>query len=104
MESHAEEIRIEHLQPGQLDALIDAQNEIFEDYIIRIRSSRQFCLYFMSSVGGNLQSVLMALDGDRIVGYINPVADRTEGWIGGIGIRREDRGRRVCTALVDEDE
>jgi ribosomal protein S18 acetylase RimI-like enzyme len=104
MEQHSEEVRIEHMQPGQLDALIDAQNEIFEDYIIRIRSSKQFFLDFVSSVGGDLRNVLLALDGSRVVGYVNPVADGREGWIGGIGILREYRGQGIGTRLMNEAE
>lgn len=104
MEPHPGKVRIEHLQPGQLDALIDAQNEIFEDYIIRIRSSRQFFLDFMSSVGGDMRNILLALDGDRIVGYINPVVDNQQGWIGGIGILREYRGLGIGTMLMGEAE
>ncbi|OGS55519.1 MAG: hypothetical protein A3K60_05095 [Euryarchaeota archaeon RBG_19FT_COMBO_56_21] len=104
MEQHQEDITIKHLQPDQLDALIDAQNDIFEDYIIRIRSSRQFFLDFMSSVGGDMRNILLALNGERIVGYINPVADQREGWVGGIGILREYRGRGIGSRLMDEAE
>ena len=104
MDARAEDIRIEHLQPGQLDALVNAQNEIFEDYIIKIHVTRQFFLDFLSSVGGDLRNVLTAMDGDRIVGYINPVADQNEGWIGGVGILRGYRGRGIGTRLMGEAE
>lgn len=93
-------IRIEHLAQGQLDALVDAQNRIFQDYIIQIKSSRQFFLDFQRSVGGSLAGVLLAMDGDEIVGYVNPVVDRNEGWIGGIGVLRDYRGRGIGTKLM----
>jgi ribosomal protein S18 acetylase RimI-like enzyme len=104
MDDKAAGVKIRHLQPGELDTLIEAQNEIFADYIVRMHSSRQFFTDFMNSVGGDMQNILMALDGDRIVGYINPVADQREGWIGGVGILREYRGHGIGTALMGEAE
>jgi ribosomal protein S18 acetylase RimI-like enzyme len=95
-----DDIRIEHLAQGQLDGLVDAQNRIFQDYIIQIKSSRQFFLDFQRSVGGTLAGVLLAMDGDDIVGYVNPVVDREEGWIGGIGVLRDHRGRGIGTKLM----
>lgn len=95
-----DDIGIEHLAQGQLDALVDAQNRIFQDYIIQIKSSRQFFLDFQRSVGGTPAGVLVAMDGDEIVGYVNPVVDRTEGWIGGIGVLRDYRGRGIGTKLM----
>lgn len=95
-----DDIRIEHLAQGQLDALVDAQNRIFQDYIIQIKSSKQFFLDFQRSVGGTLAGVLLAMDGDDIVGYVNPVVDRNEGWIGGIGVLRDRRGRGIGTKLM----
>ncbi len=100
MAADADDIRIEHLTHGQLDALIEAQNGIFEDYIIPIRSSRQFFTDFLKSVGGDLGNVLVSLDGDRIVGYANPVFDRDEAWIGGIGVLPSHRGRGIGTKLM----
>jgi ribosomal protein S18 acetylase RimI-like enzyme len=100
MAADAEGIRIEHLAHGQLDALIDAQNGIFEDYIIPIRSSRQFFTDFLKSVGGDLRNVLVSLDGDRIVGYANPVVDGDEAWIGGIGVLPSHRGMGIGTKLM----
>jgi ribosomal protein S18 acetylase RimI-like enzyme len=97
-------IRIEHLAQGQLDALVDAQNRIFQDYIIQIKSSRQFFLDFQRSVGGSPSEVLLAMDGDAIVGYVNPVVDRTEGWVGGIGVLRDYRGRGIGTMLMQAAE
>ena len=64
-----EDIRIERLAKGQLDALVDAQNKIFQDYIIHIKSSRQFFLDFQRSVGGSPADVLLAMDGDEEVSY-----------------------------------
>jgi ribosomal protein S18 acetylase RimI-like enzyme len=93
-------IRIENLAQGQLDALVDAQNRIFQDYIIQIKSSRQFFLDFQRSVGGSSADVLLAMDGDEIVGYVNPVIDLQEGWIGGIGVLRNYRGRGIGTKLM----
>jgi ribosomal protein S18 acetylase RimI-like enzyme len=96
----ADDIRIEHLAQGQLDALVDAQNRIFQDYIIQIKSSRQFFLDFQRSVGGSPSEVLLAIDGEAIVGYVNPVVDRDRGWIGGIGVLRDYRGRGIGTKLM----
>lgn len=104
MQNPADEIRIEPLRRDQLDALVEAQNEIFEDYIVKIRVTRQFFLDFLSSVGGDLRNVLVALDGDRIIGYVNPVTDPPEGWIGGIGILRRYRGREIGTRLMGDAE
>jgi ribosomal protein S18 acetylase RimI-like enzyme len=100
MAAGANEIRIERLRPERLDDLVEAQNEMFADYIIPIRSSRQFFADFLRSVGGRLENVLIAMDGSKIVGYVNPVNDGFEGWIGGIGVLREYRGKRVGTKLM----
>jgi ribosomal protein S18 acetylase RimI-like enzyme len=95
-----DDIRIEYLAQGHLDALVDAQNRMFQDYIIQIKSSRQFFLDFQRSVGGTPAGVLVAMDGDEIVGYVNPVVDQHEGWIGGIGVLREYRERGIGTKLM----
>jgi len=100
MAADTDGIRIEHLTHGRLDALIEAQNGIFEDYIIPIRSSKQFFTDFLKSVGGDLRNVLVSLDGDRIVGYANPVLDGDEAWIGGIGVLPSHRGRGIGTKLM----
>lgn len=97
-------IRIEHLHQGRLDALIDAQNAIFADYIIPMKSSRQFFIDFLRSVGGDLNNILVALDGDEIVGYVNPVVDDGEGWIGGVGVAPKHRGRGIGKQLMLEGE
>ena len=104
MERASSGVRIERLAHGMLDALVDAQNEIFLDYIIPVKSSRQFFLDFMKSVGGDPNSILVAIDGDRIVGYVNPVADGSEGWIGGIGMLPQYRGVGIGSRLMHEAE
>jgi len=83
-----------------LDDLVEAQNRIFADYIVPIRSSRAFFQDFLRSVGGEIDSVLVAVDGRRIVGYVTPVQDKQEGWIGGIGVMPEHRNRGLGTALM----
>ncbi len=99
------EVRIERLPLDRLDDLIDAQNEIFADYIIPMRVTRQFFLDFLRSVGGRLSRVLIALDGKRIVGYVNPVVDGREAWIGGIGVvpdmRSKGLGQRLMMAAEE---
>ena len=104
MAADAKEIRIEGLRPERLDDFIEAQNEMFADYIIPIRSSRQFFADFLRSVGGRFENVLVAIDGPKIVGYVNPVNDASEGWIGGIGVLREYRGTGVGTQLMHAAE
>jgi ribosomal protein S18 acetylase RimI-like enzyme len=97
--------RIEHLAPDQLDRLIDAQNGIFADYIVPMKLTRPFFLDFLKSVGGDLANVLIALDREEIVGYINPVIDGREVWIGGLGVlptyRRRGLGRELMLAGED---
>lgn len=100
MIQEASGIAVQHLAHGQLDALIDAQNEIFQDYIIPMRSSRQFFIDFLKSVGGDLKNVLVALEGERIVGYANPVVDQHEAWVGGIGVLPGYRGKGIGTRLM----
>lgn len=100
MAPEAGDISVQHLAHGQLDALIDAQNDIFQDYIIPMKSSRQFFIDFLKSVGGDLKNVLVALDGDRIVGYSNPVIDHHEAWVGGVGVLPSHRGKGIGTRLM----
>lgn len=97
-------IRIERLPPDRLDDLIDAQNDIFSDYIIQIRSSRHFFVEFLRSVGGDLANVLVAMEGDSIVGYINPVIDKDEGWIGGLGVIPAYRSQGIAKRLMGAAE
>lgn len=100
MGAEAINIKVEHLEEGRFDEFIVAQNRIFEDYIIPIRSSRQFFTDFLRSVGGDMRNVLVSLDGDRMVGYVNPVVDGDEGWIGGIGILPSHRGKGIGTKMM----
>ena len=95
---------IQRLNPEQLDALVAAQNEIFADYIIPTKSTKQFFIEFLKSVGGSLTDVQVALDGTRIVGYVNPVIDGREGWIGGIGVVPDCRSKGVGTQLLNSAE
>jgi ribosomal protein S18 acetylase RimI-like enzyme len=101
----SDEAEIKHLERGQLDALIDAQNEIFSDYIIPMKSTRDFFLDFQRSVGGDLRNVLVATVGGEIVGYVNPVIDGREGWIGGVGVtpamRRRGLGRKLMNSAEE---
>jgi len=100
----AAEVEIRHLDPEQLDELVEVQNEIFSDYIVPMRSSRQFFLDFQRSVGGDVRGVLVAVAGKRIVGYANPVIDGQEAWIGGIGVVPGMRRRGIGTRLMLEAE
>jgi ribosomal protein S18 acetylase RimI-like enzyme len=100
----SDEAEIKHLERGQLDELIDAQNEIFSDYVIPMKSSREFFLDFQRSVGGDLRNVLVAFIKGEMVGYVNPVIDRQEGWIGGFGVIPSMRGRRLGHKLMRSAE
>ncbi len=96
----AEGFSLSRLSSHQLDSLIEAQNRIFADYIIPIRSSRDFFVEFMRSVGGRMEDVIVALSGDEIVGYVNPVLDGDDAWIGGLGVVPSMRNRGVGKALM----
>lgn len=100
----ADELVLKRLSAQQLDALIEAQNEIFADYIIPIRLSRKSFAEFMRSVGGKLENVTVALSGDEIVGYVNPVVDGTEAWIGGLGVIPRMRNQGVAAMLMEAAE
>lgn len=93
-------MHIERLDPDRLDELIDVQNEIFSDYIIPMKSSRQFFLDFLSSVGGDLRNVMVASLAGKIIGYVNPVVDGGEGWIGGVGVIPSIRNRGTGSKLM----
>ncbi len=95
-----EDIKIEKLAPTQLDELILAQNDIFSDYIIPIRSTPQFFTEYLRSVGGDLSSVLVASKDRKIIGYVNPVIDGKEAWIGGVGVRPGHRSKGIGTKLM----
>ncbi len=94
------DIELRHIEKGQLDGLVDAQNEIFSDYIVPMKSSRAFFIDFVQSVGGNIANVIVAMDGGRIVGYANPVVDGGEAWIGGVGVVPGHRGRGIGERLM----
>jgi ribosomal-protein-alanine N-acetyltransferase len=97
-------VSIRHIGPAGLDDLVEAQNRIFADYLVPIHSGRAFFIDFMKSVGGDLRNVLVAVDAGRIVGYVNPIQDRREGWIGGIGVMPGYRGRGIGTDLMSAAE
>lgn len=98
------ELVLKSLRAQQLDELIEAQNEIFADYIVPIRSSRGFFSEFMRSIGGRLENIIVALSGDEITGYVNPVVDGKEAWIGGLGVVPRMRNRGVATKLMEAAE
>ena len=96
----ADDVEILKLDPAKLDDLVNAQVDIFADYIIPLRSSPQFFREFMRSVGGNIEDVILAVREESIVGYVNPVIDGKEAWIGGIGVLPSFRGRGVGRRLM----
>lgn len=98
--SGTEDIQIARLPQERLDDLIDAQNDIFSDYIVPMKSTRQFFIEFQNSVGGDMRNVIVALSVDRIVGYVNPVVDGREGWIGGVGVVPSSRGKGIGKKLM----
>lgn len=95
-----EGIELRHIESGQLDGLVDAQNEIFADYLVPMKSSKEFFVDFVQSVGGKLSNVIVATDGGRIVGYVNPVVDGDESWVGGVGVVPSHRGRGLGKRLM----
>lgn len=101
----AEEPEITHLDPKRLEEFVDAQNDIFADYIIPLKSSPQFLRDFMRSVGGRIEDVLIATHDEDIIGYVNPVVDGREAWIGGLGVipsfRRKGLGIRLMIAAEE---
>ncbi|HEX9908951.1 MAG TPA: GNAT family N-acetyltransferase [Thermoplasmata archaeon] len=95
---------LERLELDRLDELIDVQNEIFTDYIIPLRSTREFFIDFQKSVGGRLSDVLVAIHKGNIVGYANTVIDGAEAWIGGVGVVPAMRGKGIGTRLMMASE
>jgi len=98
------DISIVTLPLARLDEFVAAQNEIFADYIVPMKVTKQFFLDFLRSVGGRLSRVLIALDEGRIVGYVNPVVGGREAWIGGLGVVPDHRGMGIGRALMARAE
>jgi ribosomal protein S18 acetylase RimI-like enzyme len=94
------DFQIAPLAQERLDELIGAQNEIFSDYIIPMKSTKQFFIEFQTSVGGDMRNLIVALAEDKIIGYVNPVIDGREGWIGGVGVVPSSRGKGVGKKLM----
>ena len=99
-----EVVEIVRLDPDEVDELVEAQANIFADYIIPFRSSRRFFLDFMRSVGGRLDDVIVAKHQDAIIGYVNPVIDGNEAWIGGLGVIPSFRGQGTGRRLMEAAE
>lgn len=99
------DIRIRRMAADQVDILVHAQNEMFSDYVIPMRVTTQYFLEFLRSVGGKVSNVHVATDGARIVGYVNPVIDGKESWVGGVGVlpgyRRKGIGSRLMEAAEE---
>jgi ribosomal protein S18 acetylase RimI-like enzyme len=95
-----EDIQIVQFQQERLDELVQSQNDIFSDYIVPMRTTRQFFSEFQSSVGGDNRNIIVALDDGRITGYVNPVIDGREGWIGGVGVVPSSRGKGIGRKLM----
>ncbi|MDH3364957.1 MAG: GNAT family N-acetyltransferase [Thermoplasmata archaeon] len=93
-------LEISHLDKRPLEDLVDAQNKIFADYIIPLKSSVQFFQDFTRSVGGNIEDVIVAVHNGAIVGYVNPIVDDKEAWIGGLGVIPEYRGSGIGKRLM----
>jgi len=98
------EVKVRRVAPDQVDDLVAAQNEMFSDYVIPMRVSREFFLEFLRSVGGKFSNVHVAMEGGRIVGYVNPVVDGRESWVGGIGVIPDCRKRGIGARLMEVAE
>ncbi|MCU0859091.1 MAG: GNAT family N-acetyltransferase [Thermoplasmata archaeon] len=98
------DVRIRRIAPDQIDHLVAAQNEIFSDYVIPMRVTTQYFLEFLRSVGGKISNVHVATDGARIVGYVNPVVDGRESWVGGIGVIPDYRNNGIGARLMEVAE
>ncbi len=96
----ADDVEISRIGHGMLERLVDAQNEIFADYIIPMKSSIEFFQDFARSVGGRVEDVMIATHDDAIVGYVNPVVDGKEAWIGGLGVIPGHRGLGIGKRLM----
>jgi len=100
----ATDVQIRRMRKDELDELIEVQNQVFSDYIVPMKSSKDFFLDFLRSVGGDLGNVLVASDGSRLVGYANPVLDGKEAWIGGVGVIPEYRRSGIGRGLMEATE
>lgn len=98
------DVRIRRIAPDQIDHLVAAQNEIFSDYVIPMRVTTQYFLEFLRSVGGKISNVHVATDGAKIVGYVNPVVDGRESWVGGIGVIPDYRNKGIGARLMEVAE
>jgi len=98
------EVDIRRVGSDELEPLVEAQNEIFSDYLIPMRSSPEFFLEFLRSVGGSMSNILVATDGGKIVGYVNPVIDGREAWVGGVGVVPTHRGKGIAKKLMTAAE
>lgn len=95
-----EDVQIVRFPQERMDEFIDAQNDIFSDYIVPMKTTRQFFEEFQSSVGGDNRNIIVALQDGRIEGYVNPVIDGKEGWIGGVGVVPSRRGKGIGRKLM----
>lgn len=95
-----DEFDIQRLSHRRLDELVEAQRGIFADYMVPIQISREFMDSFMRSVGGRAENILVATKGGEIVGFVNPVVDGQEAWIGGLGVAPRARKRGVGRKLM----
>lgn len=99
-----EVVEIVRLDPNEVDGLVEAQADIFADYIIPFRSSRKFFMDFLRSVGGRIDDIIVAKHQDAIIGYVNPVIDGNEAWIGGLGVVPSFRGQGIGRRLMEAAE
>jgi ribosomal protein S18 acetylase RimI-like enzyme len=95
-----DEFEIQRLSSRRLDELVEAQRDIFADYMVPIQVSRDFMDSFMRSVGGRAEDIIIATQDGEIIGFVNPVVDGREAWIGGLGVAPRARKRGVGRKLM----